>query len=225
MIPKIIHYCWFGRKDKPKEVEENIANWRKMNPDFVIKEWNEDNFDFRALAFTKEAYAVGKYAFVSDVARLYALYNEGGIYLDTDVRVIKPFEPYLDNHSFVGKESLFLVSTAVLGAEKGPVWVKGFMDKYKKRHFIMKNGKFDSQVNTLSLSFYFNVNYTLWVDGSLSIYDADVFSAKLYADKQYIISERTVSVHEFSSSWMSKPLTLFQRMCNLLIRVKLTLWR
>ena len=67
MIPKIIHYCWFGRKDKPKEVEENIANWRKMNPDFVIKEWNEDNFDFRALAFTKEAYAVGKYAFVSDV--------------------------------------------------------------------------------------------------------------------------------------------------------------
>ena len=99
------------------------------------------------------------------------------------------------------------------------------MDKYKKRHFIMKNGKFDSQVNTLSLSFYFNVNYTLWADGSLSIYDADVFSAKLYADKQYIISERTVSVHEFSSSWMSKPLTLFQRMCNLLIRVKLTLWK
>lgn len=225
MIPKIIHYCWFGRKDKPKEVVENIANWKKMNPDFVIKEWNEDNFDIQALPFTKEAYAVGKYAFVSDVARLYALYSEGGIYLDTDVRVLKPFEPYLDNHSFVGKESLFLVSTAVLGAEKGTVWIKDFMNKYKKRHFIKKNGMFDSQVNTLSLSFYFNVNYPLWTKGLLSIYDADVFSAKLYADKQYIISERTVSVHEFSSSWMSKPLTLFQRMHNLLIRVKLTLWR
>lgn len=224
MIPKIIHYCWFGRKDKPKEVEANIANWKKMNPDFIIKEWNEDNFDFQTLAFTKEAYAVGKYAFVSDVARLYALYTEGGLYLDTDVRELKPFGPYLNNHSFVGKESLFLVSTAVLGAEKGTAWVKGFMDKYKNRHFIMKNGKFDNQVNTLSLSFYFNVNYTLWSEGYLTIYDADVFSAKLYADKQYIISERTVTVHEFSSSWMSKPLTLFKRMHNLLIRVKLTLW-
>lgn len=225
MIPKIIHYCWFGRKDKPKEVEDNIANWKEKNPDFVIKEWNENNFNIRALAFTKEAYAVGKYAFVSDVARLYALYTEGGIYLDTDVRVLKPFEPYLNNHSFVGKESLFLVSTAVLGAEIGTAWVKDFMDRYKKRHFIMKNGMFDNQVNTLSLSFYFNVNYSLWSDRSLAIYDADVFSAKLYADKQYIISERTVTVHEFSSSWMSKPLTLFQRMYNLIIRVKLALWK
>lgn len=223
MIPKIIHYCWFGRKEKPKEVIENIANWKKKNPDFIIKEWNEDNFDYKSLAFTREAYAVGKYAFVSDVARLYALHQEGGIYLDTDVRVLKSFEPYLCNHSFVGKESLFLVSTAVIGAEKGTIWMKEFLDKYSKRHFIMKNGKFDNQVNTLSLSFFFNVNYTLWMDGKLSIYDADVFSAKLYADKQYIISDRTVSVHEFSSSWMSKPLTWFQRICNLCIRAEMTL--
>ena len=107
MIPKIIHYCWFGRKDKPKEVEANIANWIKMNPDFIIKEWNEDNFDFQTLAFTKEAYAVGKYAFVSDVARLYALYTEGGLYLDTDVRELKPFGPYLNNHSLWEKRVFF----------------------------------------------------------------------------------------------------------------------
>ena len=225
MIPKIIHYCWFGRNALPKKAVKCMNSWKKYCPDYQIIEWNEDNFDVHMNAYTEYAYENKKYAFLSDYVRLLVVYQNGGIYLDTDVRVIKSFEPYLDNHSFVGKESLFLVSTAVLGAEKGTAWVKGFMDKYKKRHFIMKNGKFDSQVNTLSLSFYFNVNYTLWADGSLSIYDADVFSAKLYADKQYIISERTVSVHEFSSSWMSKPLTLFQRMCNLLIRVKLTLWK
>lgn len=225
MIPKIIHYCWFGRKPKPADVVEYIDSWKRLNPDFKIKEWNEDNFDYKSILFTRDAYAVGKYAFVSDVARMYALYTEGGIYLDTDVRVLKPFAPFLENHSFVGRESHFLASTACIGAEKECEWVKRYLDKYKGKHFIMKDGGLYTKVNTIVLSEFINVNYHLVTHGELAIYDADVFSAKLYAEQEYIISERTVCVHEFKSTWMSKPLTCRQKFMNLLTRIRITIFK
>ena len=105
MIPKIIHYCWFGRKPKPQKVLEYIETWKKFFPDFEMKEWNEDNFDVNMMPYTKEAYYAKKYAFVSDVARLYALVHEGGIYFDTDIRVVKRFsDELLNSHGFLGFE-------------------------------------------------------------------------------------------------------------------------
>ena len=89
MIPKIIHYCWFGGKPKPKETLEYIETWRKFFPDYEIKEWNESNFDYKAYRYTHEAYLVKKFAYVSDVCRLKALYDYGGIYFDTDVKVLE----------------------------------------------------------------------------------------------------------------------------------------
>lgn len=220
MIPKIIHYCWFGRNPKPKSVVDYIEGWKRMNPDFIVKEWNEDNFDYKALPFTRDAYAVKKYAFVSDVARMYALYTEGGIYLDTDVRVLKPFAPYLNNRSFVGRESHFLVSTAVIGAEKRSEWVKQFLNYYNGKHFIKKDGTLYTKVNTLILSEFFNTHYNLVPSGAVTIYDADVFSAKLYAEQEYIISDRTVSVHEFASTWKCIRMNVFSRLCNLYLRMR-----
>lgn len=223
MIPKIIHYCRFGKKPKPQSVVDYIEGWKRMNPDFMIKEWNEDNFDYKALPFTREAYAVKKYAFVSDVARMYALYTEGGIYLDTDVRVLKSFVPYLDNHSFVGRESHFLVSTAVIGAEKGTEWVKHFLNYYNGKHFIKKDGTLYTKVNTLILSEFLNTHYNLVPSGAVTIYDVDVFSAKLYAEDEYIISDRTVSVHEFASTWKSSNINSFMKIKNLVIRFWVTI--
>lgn len=104
MIPKIIHYCWFGRKEKPQQVVRFIEGWKQKLPNYTIKEWNEDNFDVNSCDFTREAYIHKKYAFVSDVARLYALFVEGGIYMDTDVEVIKSFDDLLHESFLIGYE-------------------------------------------------------------------------------------------------------------------------
>ena len=100
MIPRIIHYCWFGRKPKPEKVIEYINTWKEHCPDYEIIEWNEDNFDVNQMPFTREAYKTRKFAFVSDVCRLFALMKFGGIYMDTDVRVLKSFDDYINFKSF-----------------------------------------------------------------------------------------------------------------------------
>ena len=95
MIPKVIHYCWFGRGPKGDLANKCIESWKRFLPDYEIKEWNEDNFDVNMYQYTKEALENKKYAFVTDVVRLYALYTEGGVYMDTDVEVLKSFNPFL----------------------------------------------------------------------------------------------------------------------------------
>ena len=102
MIPKTIHYCWFGRQPKPPGVLTYIATWRAAMPDYDIIEWNEDNFDIDFCDYSREAYATRNFAFVADVCRLKVLYEHGGIYLDTDIEVLRPFDPYLHHRSFCG---------------------------------------------------------------------------------------------------------------------------
>ena len=104
MIPKIIHYCWFGRNPLPQSAIKCINSWKKFFPDYEIKEWNEDNFDVNIIPYTAEAYEAKKYAFVSDYARFWILYHHGGIYFDTDVEVIKPFDDILERGPFMGRE-------------------------------------------------------------------------------------------------------------------------
>ena len=104
MIPKIIHYCWFGRNPLPKSAMRCIESWRKYFPDYEIKEWNEDNFDVNMLPFTQEAYKMRKFAFVSDVARFWILYRYGGLYFDTDVEVIRPMDDIVAQRAFMGIE-------------------------------------------------------------------------------------------------------------------------
>ena len=104
MIPKIIHYCWFGRNPRPASAKKCIASWRKYLPDYEIKEWNEDNFDVNIIPYTQQAYEMKKYAFVSDYARFWILYHYGGLYFDTDVEVIKSFDDIVDKGAFMGLE-------------------------------------------------------------------------------------------------------------------------
>ena len=104
MIPKIIHYCWFGRNPLPESAIKCINSWKKFFPDYEIKEWNEDNFDVNIIPYTKEAYEAKKYAFVSDYARFWILYHHGGLYFDTDVEVIKAMDDIIELGPFMGVE-------------------------------------------------------------------------------------------------------------------------
>lgn len=217
MIPKIIHYCWFGRNPKPQKVLDYLKRWKEICPGYEIKEWNEDNFDINMMPFTKEAYRVKKYAFVSDVCRLYALQKYGGIYLDTDVRLLKTFDSYLAYHSFIGKEVPFKVGTAVIGAEASCMWLGAFLQTYQNKHFISRRGVLNDLENTAILTKLLNQLYPDYKN-ELEIFDIDIFCGKLYAKKQYVITERTVAVHEFSGTWIKRKLTIANRIKNIFHR-------
>ena len=136
MIPRTIHYCWFGPEPLPKRVKKCIRSWEKLCPDYQIVRWNEQNFDIHYNQFTKDAYEAGKWAFVSDVARLYIIYHHGGIYLDTDVELLKPLDSFLAQKAFMGVEYNGLIATGLgFGAEKHVEVIKELLDEYDRVRF------------------------------------------------------------------------------------------
>ena len=143
MIPKTIHYCWFGGNQKPEIIERCIESWRKYCPDWEIKEWNESNYDVNAHPYTKEAYEAKKWAFVSDVARLDIVCKEGGVYMDTDVELLAPLDFTVDCDAFYAFETnLYIASGLGFGAVAGHPSVKAMLKYYDGRHFLVK-GKQD----------------------------------------------------------------------------------
>lgn len=148
MIPRIIHYCWFGRGPIPETAQKCIASWHHFMPDWEYVLWNEDNFDVTSFAYAQEAYVAKKYAFVSDVVRLKALKEQGGIYLDVDFEVYKSFEDLLQNEAFAGFEGSKHnpVMMGVLGSTPEGPWVSRQLKRYENRHFIV-DGKLDLTTN------------------------------------------------------------------------------
>ena len=149
MIPKIIHYCWFGRGEMPELAQKCIATWHEHMPDWEYKLWNEDNFDVNSVSYTKEAYEAKKYAFVSDYVRLWALRNEGGLYLDVDFEVFKPFDELLGYHAFAGFEGSKHqpVMMGVCASEPQGEWVMEMLSAYQDRHFVLPDGSLDMTTN------------------------------------------------------------------------------
>lgn len=149
MIPKIIHYCWFGRGDMPELAKKCIASWHKFMPEWEYKLWNEDNFDINSISYTKEAYEAKKYAFVSDYVRLWALEKEGGIYMDVDFMVYKSLDDLLHWNAFAGfegsKHSPLMMG--VIASQPCGEWVKEQLDYYHNRHFIKEDGSYDLTTN------------------------------------------------------------------------------
>ena len=137
MIPKIIHYVWLGHGEKSQKIKYCMDSWRKYLPDWEIKEWNENNFPINYNKFVEQSYRAGKYAFTSDVIRSYALYNDGGMYMDTDVEIRRelPLDELLSQKAFTGFETLGYPATAVMGTEKGNPIIKEFLDYYDNRDF------------------------------------------------------------------------------------------
>ena len=147
MIPKIIHYCWFGGKPKPELAEKCIESWQRMCPDYEIREWNEEKFDINSNRYVKEAYEAKKFAFVTDYVRLYAMYTEGGIYMDTDVMVLKPLDEYLKHEAFSGFESKKKIPTGIMAAEKGHHLFGELLKYYDTARFLKDDGTLDMTTN------------------------------------------------------------------------------
>lgn len=136
MIPKVIHYCWFGHNEKPELVKRCIESWKKYLPDYEIKEWNEENFDINLCDYVRQAYDEGKWAFVSDVARLWIIYNEGGIYLDTDVELHKNLDELLDYSCWFGCDDIRYINTGLgFGANKKQWLIGKILEDYYDKKF------------------------------------------------------------------------------------------
>lgn len=210
MIPKIIHYCWFGGNPKPKSVVKMIASWQKYCPDYQIMEWNESNFDINFSRYTQEAYQCRKWAFVSDVARLYALYNYGGIYFDTDVEVVKSFDSLLNNDLFLGFEGTKLIATSTIGAVAQHPIIENFLNEYKHLSFIDDAGNLDTTTNVERLTKLINSQYNVNWDsteqqlGDIHIYPSVYFSPFDYINGKLTKSVSTYSIHWFSQSWIER---------------------
>ena len=151
MIPKTIHYCWFGRGEKNPLIQACIASWRKYLPDYRIVEWNEDSFDVDSTLWTRQAYAAKKWAFVSDYVRLWALEQYGGLYMDVDFRVYRPFDDLMSWYpAFAGYEGSKRqpVMQGVIASEPHGAWVRDMLQTYANRTFIKPDGSLDLTPNT-----------------------------------------------------------------------------
>lgn len=209
MIPKIIHYCWFGGKEKPKDVIEYISSWKKYCPDYIIKEWNESNFDIHCCRYVEQAYECKKWAFVSDVARIYALYHEGGIYLDTDVEIIKPLDCFLQNKGFLGFEGTQWIATNIIGVVPKNELIEQFLKSYLKRIFVREDGNWDMTTNVEVWTKLLNEK-GLVLDGmeqqvdEFRIYPSDYFSPYDYIQGKMRQTNNTYTIHWFSQSWIKQ---------------------
>lgn len=210
MIPKKIHYCWFGRGEMPQAAKDCMASWKKYMPDWEYKLWNEDNFDVHCNAYCSEAYKAGKYAFVSDVARLKALHDDGGLYLDTDVEVFRSFEPLLHHHAFAGFEGCkrVLVATCVMASEPGTEWVKEQLSYYNGRHFILPDGSQDHTTNVLYMTTRMRENGFVQNGKEQDYKDLHVFPVDYFSPRhttgEYIRTENTYSDHLGMGSWTDR---------------------
>ena len=231
MIPKIIHYCWFGRNPLPESAKKCIDSWRKFLPDYEIKEWNEDNFDVNIIPYTQQAYEAKKYAFVSDYARFWILYHHGGVYFDTDVEVIRPMDDIIEKGAFMGREKgAFikgicdnLIVTKVnhghglgvnpglgLGVNPGLGLYKEFLDLYDTLRFKNEDGSLNtktivSYTTEILLNHGLNENNDAPQEvAGVWVYPPDVFCPMDHTQANKIkITERTVSIHLYDCSWIN----------------------
>ena len=209
MIPKIIHYCWMSGEPFPELIQECIDTWKKFLPDYKIIEWNKNNFDVNVSTFTKEAFEAKKYAFVSDYVRLYALYNYGGIYLDSDIKVLKSFNDLLNNKAFSGFESKERVGVWLLASEKENPIFKEMLNCYKNKHFIKSDGNLDLEPNTSLLKPIFEkygikFNNQYQKNEYITIYPKDYFCPLDGSTGKINITTNSYAMHLFNGAWVPK---------------------
>ena len=235
LIPKVIHYCWFGRGAMPELVERCIVSWHTHMPDWDFRLWSEDNFDVNiAPRYVQEAYDAKKFAFVSDYVRLWALEREGGVYLDTDVEVLRSFDPLLSDIAFIGLEEskALLPGTCVMGCEAHCEWVKDMLMTYDNARFIREDGIMDMTTNVVRLG-------NRMVEGGLQherkiqylpqwglrVYTHDYFSP-ITSTRVMRKSKNTYCIHRFAGTWVDGKKTgmrdwwIVRELINILVQIK-----
>ena len=228
-IPKIIHYCWFGEKEFPALGRRCLASWKKFLPDYRIVLWNELNFDLSAFCFTREAAAMKKWAFVSDFLRLYALYRRGGVYLDSDVEVLKPLDGFLRHRAFTGFERPGCPVTGIMGAEAGHPWIKGLLADYSRKHFIDESGVPDLTPNTELITRDLRKRYGVllnnrkqFLDDGLCIYPQEIFCPLTLKGENYGKNfAGAFTVHWFAGSWRPPGARLLSGLGRVLRKIHL----
>lgn len=211
MIPKVIHYCWFGHGKMPAIGEECIKSWQKHMPDCEIKRWDESNFDVNMCTYTRQAYEARKFAFVSDYARFWILYRFGGVYFDTDVRVLKSFNPILAQGAFMGNESEKEMAVAPglgLGCEAGNLFLKEMIDMYEGLDFTDGNGN-PNLVTIVALTTNMLRRHGLNDDvmhvqnvAGFRIYPAEFFASRINADHYIPCTSNSYSQHLYARTWV-----------------------
>ena len=233
MIPKVIHNCWFGRNPLPPLAQRCIESWQNLLPDYEIKEWNEDNFDVNSIPYTAEAYAVGKYAFVSDYARFWVLYKYGGLYFDTDVELIRPLDDVLARGPFMGfeienKDRLAVAPGLGLAAEPGMPLYRDILTRFETMSFSREDGSLNSYtmiplVTELLVSAGLKGDGTVEHIAGIDVYPPEWFNPFDDLTGRLRKTENTRSIHWFAKSWMEPEadwIVFVKRILRRIIRIR-----
>ena len=211
-IPKKIHYIWIGGKEKPESVSKHIESWKKYCPDYQIIEWNESNFDVNENRYISEAYKAKKFAFVTDYMRLAILKREGGVYVDTDLEIVKNIDEYLEYDCFSGFENGVMIPTAMFGAKKDCKYVDYLLSYYDDRSFYLKNGEMDLTTNVITITVMTKYKYGIKLNNQTQILECDgeriayfpfeYFCAKDFVSGKINVTKDTCSIHHYRGSWL-----------------------
>lgn len=212
MIPKIIHYCWFGGKPMPELALNCIASWKKYLPEYEFRLWNEETFDLDMFPYAREAYDNRKFAFVTDVVRLWALEKFGGVYMDTDVEILRPLDELMDLPAFTGYEASMKNApvTGLMASAAHGVWVQEQLAYYgSDRHFIKPDGSMDLTTNTITIANIMEAGGFV-IDGKYQVYKDDMhvfpvdYFCPLTSTRVLKCTKNTYCIHHFAGSWKER---------------------
>lgn len=233
MIPKQIHLCWLSGDPYPQKIQRCIDSWKKQLPDYEIILWDTKRFDMERVPWVKQAFEAKKYAFAADYIRFYALYHHGGIYLDSDVEVLKSFDTLLELPYFVGAENAGTIEAAVIGAEKGQDWIKQCLDYYQDRNFLKADGSYDirmlpeimdaciPQCKPIVKLHTGDIETLYCKDLSEAVYvlPPAYFSPKVFDSRQVMLTPQTMAIHHYQNSWFSPKALAYYRTRTVLINI------
>ena len=233
MIPKIIHLCWLSGDPYPPKIAKCLKSWEKYLSDYEIILWDTKRFDLNSSDWVRQAFETKKYAFAADYIRFYALYNFGGIYLDSDVEVLRNFDDLLDLPYFIGAEKAQTPEAAIIGAEKGCDWIKQCLDYYNNRFFVKEDGSFDIRklpelmveqitklkpLRVLSLKESLDIRKLDMQNEVLEFNDV-FFSPKVFDSREVEITPYTYAIHHYQNSWFSPKAKAYYRFRAFLVKL------
>lgn len=224
-IPKVIHYCWFGEKEKPQLIKSCIDSWKEELQEYKIIEWNEKNFDIEKFDFTAKAYKAKKWAFVADYCRIWVLYNYGGIYLDTDMEVLKSLDKFTHNECFAGIERDKIINAAILGAKPNNKFIKNIISYYNDINFAEYIEDLDkitipNIITELAVQDGYKGDKKIEsVKNMLTIYSKEYFYPKNHSWEKANITEMTYTIHHYEGSWRKKTKIYKSKLKQILIDI------
>lgn len=226
-IPKVIHYCWFGKGRMPDKAIDCMESWKKYLPEYEWRLWNEESFDVNSVAYVREAYEARKFAFVTDYVRLFAIYHFGGVYMDTDVEVLKKLDDLLDLPAFSGFESETEIPTGIMASERHGKWAEEQLEYYNDKHFLREDGNLDLTTNVEIISgimasngFILKNSYQVYKD-CMHMFPQDFFCPKSRSGV-INLTDNTYCIHHFEGSWQPAHLKMKKLFFKKIVGAKLT---